>query len=229
MELNLNTRAHKPFTKQNNTIQYINVQNNHSQSHKKNIPLACQKRLSLLSSNEDIFNSVVPQYQDALDKAGHTHQLKYDPTAVTGTIGKRYRSKHVHWFNPPFSEKVKTNVGAEFLKIVSSSFTKGHSLHQIFNINTIKVSYRTTANMGQVISRHNKQVSNKIKETTPTRPYCTARMPTSPVSWVVNVSQETLFIKEQLPGKTLKTQTSTLDSASQAGSYAMGTTRKAFK
>ena len=50
VELNLNTGTHKPFTKQNNTIQYINVQSNHSQSHKKNIPLACQKRLSLLSS-----------------------------------------------------------------------------------------------------------------------------------------------------------------------------------
>ena len=87
-------------------------------------------------------------------------------------MGKRYRSKHVHWFNPPFSENVKTNVGAEFLKVVSSSFPKGHPLHQIFNRNTIKVSYRTTANMGQVISRHNKQVSSKVKETIPARPDC---------------------------------------------------------
>ena len=60
---------------------------------KKNIPLACQKRLSLLSSNEDIFNTVAPQYQDALDKAGHKHKLMYNPTAVIGTKGKRYRSK----------------------------------------------------------------------------------------------------------------------------------------
>ena len=87
-------------------------------------------------------------------------------------MGKRYRSKHVHWFNPPFSENVKTNVGAEFLKVVSSSFPKGHPLHQIFNRNTIKLSYRTTANMGQVISRHNKQVSSKVKETIPARPDC---------------------------------------------------------
>ena len=112
VELNLNTGTHRPFTKQNNTIQYINVQSNHSQSHKKNIPLACQKRLSLLSSNEDIFNTVAPQYQDALDKAGHKHKLMYDPTAVIGTKGKRYRSKQVHWFNPPFSLNVKTNIGA---------------------------------------------------------------------------------------------------------------------
>ena len=53
-------------------------------------------------------------------------------------------------------------------------------------------AYRTNANMSQVISRHNKQVSSNAKETTLTRPE-----------------------PEQLPRKTPETQISTLDSANQ--------------
>ena len=40
VELNLNTGTHKPFTKPNNTIQYVDVNSNHPGSIKKNIPVA---------------------------------------------------------------------------------------------------------------------------------------------------------------------------------------------
>ena len=163
VELNLQTGTHKPYTKPNNTILYVDSDSNHPQSIKKNIPLGVQKRLSLLSSTEEIFKSVAPEYQEALDKAGYKHQLKYDAAAKTGASGKRYRAKQVTWFNPPFSQNVKTNVGAEFLKAVNSSFPQDHPLRPLFNRNTLKVSYRTTANMGQVISRHNRQVSRQAK------------------------------------------------------------------
>ena len=168
----MNTGTHRPFIKPNNTILYVDANSNHPQSIKKNIALGVQKRLSLLSSNEAIFISAAPKYQEALDKAGYKHQLKYDPMATTGTSGKRHRAKKTYWFNPPFSQNVKTNVGAEFLKIVSSSFPKGHPLYSIFNRNTIKVSYRTTGNMSQVISRHNKNISSKAQETDPAKPDC---------------------------------------------------------
>ena len=65
------------------------------------------------------------------------------------------RSKQITWINPPFSQNVMTNIGAEILKAVTSSFPKDHSLYKIFNRNTIKISYRTTSSMQQVISRHN--------------------------------------------------------------------------
>ena len=77
VELNLNEGTHKPFSKPNNTILYVDSKSNHPPSIKKNIPLAVQKRLSILSSNEDIFNESAPQYQEALYKAGYTHELKY--------------------------------------------------------------------------------------------------------------------------------------------------------
>ena len=55
-------------------------------------------------------------------------------------------------------------MGAEFLKIVDSCFPQGHPLRSMCNRNTIKLSYRTTANMAQVITRHNKQVSSQSKQ-----------------------------------------------------------------
>ena len=66
VELNLNTGIQKPFTKPNNTILYVDANSNHPPSIKKNIPLSVQKRLSILSSDEQVFNEVAPQYQEAL-------------------------------------------------------------------------------------------------------------------------------------------------------------------
>jgi hypothetical protein len=62
---------------------------------------------------------------------------------------------------------VKTNVGADFLKAVSSSFPKGHPLYPICNRNTIKISYRTTTNMAQMVTRHNTKIMSKSQDTTP--------------------------------------------------------------
>jgi hypothetical protein len=93
VECDLNTGTYKPFTKPNNTILYIDVNSKYPQSMKKNNPLSVQKHLSLLSSNEEIFNLASPKYQEALDKAGYKHKLVYDPTATIGPSGKRYRSK----------------------------------------------------------------------------------------------------------------------------------------
>ena len=66
VELNLLEGTHKPFTKPNDTILYVNTKSNHAQSIKKNKPLAVEKRLSLLSSNKEIFDTAAPQYQEAL-------------------------------------------------------------------------------------------------------------------------------------------------------------------
>ena len=97
----------------------------------------------------------------------------YESTATTGASRKRHRCKQTTWFNPPFSQNVKTNVAAEFLKEVSRAFPKDHPLRPICNRNTLKVSYRTTANMGQVISRHNIKVSSKPQDTAaPAKPDC---------------------------------------------------------
>ena len=159
--------TNKPFIKPNNILLYVDTKSNHPHSIKKNNPLACEKRLSNLSSNKEIFDAAAPPYQEALEKAGYSHKLVYQDKASTSTSRKRRRSKPSIWFNPPWAENVATNVGADFLKIVSASFPKGHPLYPLFNRNTVKISYRTTANMAKIISRHNNKLFNKTKEEAP--------------------------------------------------------------
>ena len=128
-------------------------------SHGKNTGPAVQKRLSMLSSNEEIFNQAAPPYQEALEKAGHTHKLKYEKQ---NTRTKRSTNRREEtYFNPPFAQDVGTNVGADFLKYLDSCFPKGHPLHSVLNRHTVKISYRTLPNMAQILSRHNSQTVRK--------------------------------------------------------------------
>ena len=53
---------------------------------------------------------------------------------------------------------VATNVTRSFNKIVRECFPPGSQLHKLFNKNNLKLSYSTTMNMAQVISKHNKKV-----------------------------------------------------------------------
>ena len=71
---------------------------------------------------------------------------------------RKNRSRKITWFNPPYSADVKTNVGAKFLKLMRKHFPKEHKLHQIFNKNTLKVSYSCMENMNAVIKSHNQKV-----------------------------------------------------------------------
>ena len=75
--LDLSTQIYKPYIKPNNKIQYVNAKSNHPPAVLKNIPLGVNKRLSEISSNEDIFNKAAPVYQKALDDSGYKHQLHY--------------------------------------------------------------------------------------------------------------------------------------------------------
>ena len=153
VEVDLATGLHRPYTKPNNTLLYIDTKSNHPKCVTKNTAPAVQKRLSELSSNEDIFNQAAPPYQAALDNAGHKHTLKYEETSTPQKRTNNRRQKT--YFNPPFAMNVKTNVGADFLKCIDSCFPEGHPLRRILNRHTLKISYRTMPNMAQIISRHN--------------------------------------------------------------------------
>ena len=83
----------------------------------------------------------------------HTHYLTSGP--------KKNRQRKKIWFNPPFSRNVKTNIGREFLKLVDKHFTEGSPLRQIFNRSSIKISYRCTPNLANIISGHNSKILKK--------------------------------------------------------------------
>ena len=96
---------------------YIYIYIDHPQTILKNIPPAVNRRISALSSSEEIFDSVAPLYQDALNKAGYNYTLKFDPETGTQNRKSRCRKRNILWFNPPYSSSVKTNVGAKILRL----------------------------------------------------------------------------------------------------------------
>lgn len=152
--LNLHNETYKPYTKPANTPLYIHTSSNHPASILENIPLAINRRLSLISSNEECFNLEARPYQQALEKSGYTHKLEYSKSAALQPE-KRNRKRNITWFNPPFNKAVATNVGRKFLNIVKDTFKQDHPLRKIFNANTIKLSYCCTTNMHSMVTAEN--------------------------------------------------------------------------
>ena len=123
----------------------------------KNIPYSVNKRLSSISSNEQVFNLASPPYQEALNKSGYDFTLKFDPP-IANQNEKSKRQRKISWFNPPFSRNVRTNVDEQFLKLIDKNFPKTHPLGKLINRNTVKISYRCMPNMKQKISNNNFKV-----------------------------------------------------------------------
>ena len=116
-----------------------------------------ENRLTGLSSSEEEFNDVKLAYENALKNAGYEEtSLKYNMQPER-TV-KRSRKRKVMWFNPPFSSQVTTNITKVFNNLIEKYFKKGTLLGKLFNKNSLKLSYSTTANLGQIISGHNKRV-----------------------------------------------------------------------
>ena len=166
--LNLTNESYKPYRKPNNDLLYIHKDSNHPPSITKHLPAAINRRISSLSSDEQTFNSVAPTYDNALKQSNYKTTLQYTTTETPPTTEsqskseKRKRTRNIIWFNPPYSENIRTNVAREFLKLIDKHFPKTSPLHKIFNRNTIKVSYSCMSNVRSVISSHNKRI---LKET----------------------------------------------------------------
>ena len=129
----------------------------------KNIPIAINKRLSALSSSKEMFDSVAPRYQEALKNAGYDYKWEYKPNQ---TIKKKSRchKRNALYFNPPWAINIKTNVGAIFLKLLDKHFPKDHPLHKILNRHNVKISYRNTPNIKQIITSHNQKILQEGKK-----------------------------------------------------------------
>ena len=166
-ELDLEQDSYKPYIKPGDIPCYVHASSNHPPGILKNIPKSVNRRISALSSNETMFNSVAPTYQAALDKSGYSYQLKYDPPTNINQPKKRQRKRRVIWWNPPYSVNVKTKVGKLFFKAVEKHFSKENPLSKIFNKNTLKMSYRTVPNMKNIISGHNNKLLKGAVEDPP--------------------------------------------------------------
>ena len=144
--------------KSNNKLLYVHWLSNHPPALLKNIPLNINKRLTNISSSEQVFNEASAPYQQALEEGGYDYKLKFDPQAKRATRKSKARKRKITWYNPPWDSNVKTNPGRKFLLIVDKCFPKNHPLNKIFNRHTLKLSYSCMPNMKAVISSHNKNM-----------------------------------------------------------------------
>ena len=121
--LNLEISTYRPYQKENNQIKYINTESNHPPSIIKQLPLSIESRRLLLSSSEEIFNDSVTPYQDALDKSGYKHKLKYQANINTANNKKQIRKKH-HLVQPTVEQKRKN----QHRKNISKSYKETLSI-----------------------------------------------------------------------------------------------------
>ena len=126
----------------------LSQMSNHPPCITKNIPDSVNKRLSALSSDQDMFESGAPTYQEALKKSGYDFKLEYSPTNENLGREARSRKRQLLWFNPSFSTIVRTNIGSTFLNLLEKHFQPDTISYK----NTIKLSYRCTPNMATIIS-----------------------------------------------------------------------------
>ena len=59
----------------------------------------------------------------------------------TTTTNIRNRARNIVWFNAPYTQNVKINIGKTFLNLIKKHFPKDHRLYKIFNRNTLKLGY----------------------------------------------------------------------------------------
>ena len=154
--LDLTNNIYKPYKKENTEIRYINRNSNHPKIIKKNLPAMIENRLIKLSKNKDIFDNNICTYQNALDKSNFKHKLAYT-TDLNRQKKKRNRPRKIIYFNPPFCESVKTNVGKIFFDLINKHFKENSSLSSLINRNNCKLSYSCMSNIKMLIQAHNKK------------------------------------------------------------------------
>ena len=157
--LDLENNIYKPFIKPNNHIIYVNVESNHPPEIIRNIPESINVRLNSLSKTQEIFNQSIQPYQEALDKSGYKFKLNWIPKRPEVSNRRKGRARNITWFNPPYCRSVKTNIGAEFFKILARCFPPQNKLSKIFNRNTVKMSYSCMPSIGRIISGHNRRMT----------------------------------------------------------------------
>ena len=156
---NLTQGSFKPYIKPNNTPLYVNTKSNHPPHVLKQIPISISKRISNISSDEDVFKKAAPHYNNALKEAGYEQKLSFSRN--TYHRKKRNRPRKIIWFVPPYSKNVSNNVARSFLNLVKKKhFPAGGRFSKLFNKNNVKVSYSCMPNLSRVIKSHNSRILN---------------------------------------------------------------------
>ena len=138
--LDLRAGTYQPYRKPNDHPLYINTSSNHPPNIIRQVPSNIGKRISEISSSEEIFDRAASYYNNALKASGYKEKVRYETKTTTNHTNAK-RKRKIIWFNPPFSMNVKTNIAKNFLQLIDKHFPPEHKLHKIFNRNSVKVSY----------------------------------------------------------------------------------------
>ena len=146
--VNLSEGKFEPYKKENDTPIYIHTSSNHPPSGIKQIPKSVSRWLSDNSSNIGIFNKHI--YENALKYSCYRQTLKY-----THPKGKpKHTNRNITWYNPPYNKCVTSNIGRDFLNLITEHFPNKSSVVKIFNRNNVKISYSCSSNMSQIIKKN---------------------------------------------------------------------------
>ena len=137
--LNLTDGTHYPYRKLNSETLYIDTNSNHLPTIIKHLPAAIGRWISDISSSKEVFNKAKPHYESALKQSGHEKLIYIErKKPVTHTVQNSHMNRQTNmiWFNLPYSMNIQTNIGREFLNLVSKHFLKNHWHNKIFNKKT---------------------------------------------------------------------------------------------
>ena len=118
---NLLTRKYFPFRKVNSKPLHIHAKSNHPHTIIKQLPKMINERLPELSCNEEKFNKPKPLYEETQWESNYKASLKFEKPQYNTN---RNRLRKVIWFNPQFSQNVKTNIGKTFFKASQTALPK---------------------------------------------------------------------------------------------------------
>ena len=130
----------------------------------------------------DIFNKHKHIYDKALKHSSYRQALEFIPPKDKS----KHKSRNIIWFNPPYNKCITSNIGRDFLNLISKHFPNNSPRAKIFNKNNIKVSYSYTNNMSQIIKKHNKKIASTNSTTHPSN-QCNCRVKSTcplPVKWL---------------------------------------------
>ena len=166
VSMNLEDGSYRPFRKNDDIPVFISNESNHAPHVKKSLSNMISRRVSDLSSSEEIFNQVAPTYNAGLKNAGFDEEIEYIERDNQAGNRKRVRKRKVIFFNPPWSDQLRTNIGKKFLEIVDRCFPADSDIGKIFNRQNLKVSYSNLPNVKRIIKGHNQKVLNPGQELT---------------------------------------------------------------
>ena len=154
--LSLDDGSYRPYRKDDTVPLYIHKDSNHPPHIKKEMVNMVGRRISDLSSSEEIFKQAAPIYNQALRNSGFNEEIKFSKR--TRENKRATRSRRIIFFHPPWSDQIHTRIGKSFLQLLDKHFPRGSELFHYFSRQKVKVSYSILPNVSRILKSHNRQI-----------------------------------------------------------------------